>query len=339
MERTQPVQRRFRFPLSTLLVVVTVFCASLGTTARRAELQRKAIAGLTQGGARIRFDYEPREYARLRKAGGKRFTRPTPPGPLWLRKLVGDEYFRRVVRVSGGMNDGDMAFLAGCADLQSLRTGGRLITDEGLQYVSRLRHLTQLIVNNSAITDEGLRHISHLTQLKEVVLDGASITDAGLVHLQWLTNLDSLSLRSCEICGPGIKHLKRLQNLRRLSLQHNPVNDEGIVEIVQLTSLESLSLGDQVTDAGLAHLNCLPNLKQLSLEGPRITDEGLRYLAKLNTLQELYCWNTSATQASEALLTKALPNCRCSIWSDSNPPWAPTAFKPAAGPSQPATSP
>ncbi len=78
-------RRWLQFSIVSLLVamsLVAVVARFLLPTA----LQRRAVAELENLGATVFFDYDA-------AAGNE------PPGPPWLRRLIGDDYFRRVTGV------------------------------------------------------------------------------------------------------------------------------------------------------------------------------------------------------------------------------------------------
>jgi len=79
-------RRWFQFSLRTLFVLVTVLCVWLAVTANRARNQREAVAAIEELGGSVRYEYQ--------NSFGQE-----PPGPKWLRELVGEEYFVSVVDV------------------------------------------------------------------------------------------------------------------------------------------------------------------------------------------------------------------------------------------------
>jgi hypothetical protein len=79
MYRPQQRKRRWlQFSLRTLLVAVTLLAVWLGLWTDRARRQRVAVQRVRELGGDIRYDYENQK-------GGQ------PPGPEWLRRLLGDE--------------------------------------------------------------------------------------------------------------------------------------------------------------------------------------------------------------------------------------------------------
>jgi len=92
------VRRRFQFSFRSLLLFVVVVSAPLGWFAwemGKARRQREAVEAIGKAGGEVYFDCQRDEW-RGRIRGG------APTTPAWLRKLLGDDFFRNVVLVNGG---------------------------------------------------------------------------------------------------------------------------------------------------------------------------------------------------------------------------------------------
>ena len=96
-----------------------------------------------------------------------------PPGPPWLRKWLGDDFFADATHVS---------FYDWGA------------TDDGLKCLEGLLHLRMLDLNRTEVSDAGLAHIRGLTRLRRLDLGGTNVGDAGLQHLEGLSQLEELNL-------------------------------------------------------------------------------------------------------------------------------------------------
>ena len=147
---SKPRRRWFQYSLRTLLVLVTVLCVWLAVTANRARKQREAVAAIEAVGGVVYYEYQT-------KSGQK------PPGPKWLRELIGDEYFVSVVLV----------------DFNETQ-----VTDAGLMHLKGLTKLELLYLNRTQITDAGLEHLKGLTNLEDLWLNGTQVTDEGVKKLQ-----------------------------------------------------------------------------------------------------------------------------------------------------------
>ena len=78
--------RRFQFSLRTLLVAMLLLAVWLAVTTNRVRDQRRAVAALMDLGWSVQYDWERRSTSE-------------PHGPKWLRRIIGDDYFQKVVHV------------------------------------------------------------------------------------------------------------------------------------------------------------------------------------------------------------------------------------------------
>jgi hypothetical protein len=100
MTTDPPKSRRrfFRFSLRTLMLVAAVLCIWLGIITNRARDRKQAVEMFRSLGGSVQYEHE----------------RPPsdPPGPEWLRQLIGDEYFFSVHTLSLSRSKVDDSSLA-----------------------------------------------------------------------------------------------------------------------------------------------------------------------------------------------------------------------------------
>jgi hypothetical protein len=265
-------RRWFQFSLRTLLVVMLVagVCARLLVT--KAHRQKAAVETILRGGGTVYYDYQHVE-------GGGYDPRREPPGPFWLRKLLGDDFFTNVEYATAVTDDGLEQF-EGLSRLDHVGCG-RETTDAGLMSIKQLRHLQGIFINSTKITDAGLQNLEGLTQLRVLYLGHTHITDSGLKHLSGLTQLQSLNLEDTRITGVGLAHLTGLTRLQVLVLSKTRVDDAGMGHLKGFGQLQDLSLAEtQVTDSGVEQLKGLTNLKSLDLRVTAVSDEGIMSLRR-----------------------------------------------------------
>jgi hypothetical protein len=127
------------------------------------------VAAIIEGGGHVAYEFDythPGHWTRIAAQNKGEL-----PGPDWLCRLIGLDYFDHVVYV-----DWPNA------------------TDEGLAPVGQLTMLEYLNVGGTQITDEGLAHLAGLNKLQLLDLNRTWISDAGLVHLRDMTQLKALNL-------------------------------------------------------------------------------------------------------------------------------------------------
>jgi len=196
--------------------VVTVFCVWLGITAKRARDQKQAVEAVLEMGGDVYYQHAnfpgPGEPLPGRRRLGD------PPGPVWLRQIIGNEYFFTVVQIhlrGPEVNDLSMVAVGRLTDVTSLIHDAANITDAGLANLKSLTNLQVLSLFSTQITDAGLEHLKGLSNLQTLYLGHNQITDAGLVHLKGLTNLKDLNLRSTSVTDEGVQKLQQaLPNCR-----------------------------------------------------------------------------------------------------------------------------
>ena len=131
---------RFQFSIRSLLVMtvaVAMPCGWLAREMKKARDQKELVQEIKHLGGLPLYDYQV-------DASGDRVYGEDPPEPVWLRKLVGDDFFANValVYLSGcaGVTVADLERIKGLTVLRFLYLGGggTPITDVGLQHLKGL---------------------------------------------------------------------------------------------------------------------------------------------------------------------------------------------------------
>jgi hypothetical protein len=249
------------------------------TTLRNVGRQRDAVAEFRGAGGAVYYrDQLDADGSFLLELQNK------PPGPPWLRKLLGDDFFRTVEK----------------ADVDS---------DAACEFLPQFDHL-RIVVVREGVTDAGLEHLNELRQLRDLVLINNGLTGAGFEHIAELTWLEHLSLRGTHSGDAELERLRAMAKLRYLGLEETKVTDAGLRHLEGLTNLEELRLDEtQVGDAGVERLKGLARLRKLSLSGTRISDAAVGCLAGLNHLSGLDVDNTNVSAEGVRTLEQALPRC------------------------------
>jgi hypothetical protein len=134
------------------------------------------VAAIQAAGGDVLYDYE----FRAPPSG-----RNELPGPDWLCRLMGVDYFADVAYVSlyAGATDHTLARVGTLTALQELWLGGAQVNDAGLSQVRGLAKLELLSLYGTSVTDAGLAHVGGLSNLKKVYLIGGQTSDEGYRRL------------------------------------------------------------------------------------------------------------------------------------------------------------
>jgi Leucine rich repeat len=190
--------RWLQFSLRTLLILTILSCilfslySWFALSTRSARRQEKAIQALSVLGMGVNYDYE----FDIRNGGYYQIPNAKLPEPVWLRALLGDDYFR-------------------------------LLGDDFFRTVIFLQFV------GAKVTDADLKHLEDLPQIRLLRLDKTQITDAGLANLKGLSQLQWLHLQNTQITDAGLEHLRNLTQLRYVDLRGTKVSENGIHKIKQ----------------------------------------------------------------------------------------------------------
>jgi Leucine rich repeat len=181
-------RRWYQFSLRSLLIFTLMCAVASSWVAHRMEQKRdeqEAVLEIVKKGARDSYDYQFLEFGGFNADA-------QPPGPEWLQRLLGNNFFGEIESVE---------FLRD--------TGSPIVTDADLVHLSVLTKLKTLVLRNLEISDVGLANLEQLTKLRALDLSGTSITDAGLVHIKGLTALTWLDLRGTTVTDAGRAELQK----------------------------------------------------------------------------------------------------------------------------------
>jgi hypothetical protein len=212
------------------MIITAVVAIALGWLGKRIERkrdEREPVEILVKLGGTVSYDYE--------KLNGA-----TPPGPDWLRNLLGENFFSEVVGVSFHV--------------------GTKVTDAGLVSLKRLTQLQTLDVFDGDVTDDGLKHLTGLSHLQTLNLSRTQVTDAGLKDLKALTQLQTLDLSDTQVTNAGLEDIKGLSQLQTLYLEGTKVSDVGVGDLQRvLPSCRIIVTNVGVEDLQKALPNCVIN--------------------------------------------------------------------------------
>jgi Leucine-rich repeat (LRR) protein len=339
---SKPKRRWHQYSLRTLMICVTLFavaCSWFEVKMQQAKRQREAVEAFLptrnhKAAFAVIYDYN------FDKSGNY-IRNAQPPGPVWLRNLLGIDFMSNVVEIEGSGNITDaqllclkvfprlrslhflfphitgdkFAFLQGLNQLETLDLTESKLNDAGMRQIEGLAHLKCLFLIHARITDAGLEYLKGLSRLEALYLAKNNITGAGLECLNELTNLKNLDMANTYLTDDGLKHLRGLSKLQYLDLRNTSVTDAGLVHLKGLHQLKSLRIANTIiTAAGLENIKELTNLQFLDLESTRITDAGLERLKGLQALQEIRLGRTNVGGDGVRNLQKALPQLKIELY-------------------------
>jgi len=287
-----------------MMVLVLVISLPLGWKARRASIQRRAVAAVQALGGRIAYEDE------LDAEGFPRLPH-RPGGPAWLRRWIGDEFFQEVgwVNIDAGNKRGrvDDDFIAAVGDFDrlqglSIRGSGdqrdgqdhRRITAAGLARLTGLRRLRVLHLRGAPIDPAIGDLLGSWPALEDVELSDLgdspkTLHGSCLAHLARLPGLRKVIITTLASCrAADVEPLTRLEHLEQLGLDRSPASEAGVARFGSLPTLQVLSLPrTELTEPTLAELARIPGLGSLDFDGSRLPAGGLRALAGLTRLSYL----------------------------------------------------
>lgn len=197
VDKMKPTKRKrsyLRYSLRTFLVLLTVFSVWLGLLVHDVNKQKNAVQwvrDLDDIGCEVYYDFE------WDANTGGRVNDADPPGPDWLRELIGVDYFADVVKVDVNYTE--------VSDLRPLRA------------LNELRELD--ISGTERVSD--FTPLRELTELRWLYLANTQVSDVG--PLRELKQLRVLSLVNTQVSD--VKPLANLSRLRHLMLHGAPVSD------------------------------------------------------------------------------------------------------------------
>ena len=174
-------------------------------------------------------------------------------------RLPDGEFTLRRIRLDGqsGLQNDDLARLAGLVELTSLSLVDTPIGDAALAHLAGCAGLVELILTRTQVTDAGLKHLSRLGSLQELYLGGTQVTDSGLRALRELRSLRRLSVSQTGVTEAGLDHLGTLAALDFLDLSRTSLADTPtcVDRLASLSGVRELWLqGTGLSDAAIEEL-------------------------------------------------------------------------------------
>ena len=216
-------RRRPVLSLRVLMVLVLVAGGVLGWQARRASIQRQAVAEIKETGGSVLYDFMIE--------GPRVVPAASPAAPRWLREAIGDEYFQAPRTVFLDANKAP---------------GGRQADDATLGAVAALGEVTDLNSYRVPMTDAGFARLAAMPRLRECCLFDVAVTDEGLAAVESFPALDNLRVRvgpPGRLTSRALESVARQPRLKMVGLINIDLRDPAsLAPLAKLTGLEYLRL-------------------------------------------------------------------------------------------------
>jgi hypothetical protein len=185
--------RRPQFSLKFLFFLTTVVAAVVAIwlgQIQRVGRQRRFVAVIEPLGGEVWYSYQV-------DADGDGIPSAVPPGPAWLRRWVGDDYFASIYGVSVPA-----------------------ITDTQLAVFDDLNNLRELDIYSHGLTDKGVRRLAWFKRLTRLTVRG-NFSASGLEALAALKDLRHLRVRDNNFTQSEKDRLARL--MPECEIQYEPI--------------------------------------------------------------------------------------------------------------------
>jgi hypothetical protein len=304
------LRRYLMISLRTLLVLIAVVAVWLGWITNRARRQAEVLNALEANGSTVGFDYQYPSVFRISASMPLRSAQP--PAPAWLRKRVGEEYFRKIVAVdlvAGRVIDAVrppreervLAMVASLGGLRDLYVAGPNLRSRTFLEAGRFEALEELRISDCPnVSDEIFSAASQMPSLRWLRIDRCPISGSGLDALGTLNALEDLRLSSETLSEKHLGRLNAIPGLKSLFLQTPHLTDVGLAKL-DLPNLRVLVIGcSRASGAGLATLAKHGRLEEVVFKGP-LTDDSMATLRPLKNLRRLLVVPTEGALTDRAL--------------------------------------
>jgi len=115
-----------------------------------------------------------------------------------------------------GWDQTDYSILARCPDVVVLQMANGDVTNETLGYLSKMKQLRRLDISHSQVDDTGLEIVTNMPALEELLLQNCKVTDAGFE--KWLApheKLNKLNLIGTEVTADSVRDWRKADRSRK----------------------------------------------------------------------------------------------------------------------------
>lgn len=266
---------RFRFTLSTLVLMVTAIAVVLGARVESLRREHAALADMREVWPDTSYEWEPNGPPSLWK--GSRVTcisficEENLGDPTQFRRFLSFGHLKLLsfsftsisprhfecLPILPSVEELDLAFCAEVSDkdiacvaqrmpnLRRVYLPGTAITDEAVTHLAQLRHLQFLDIAQTSVTGRTLGALA-ACEVEELILDKTKITIEAAASLGTLSGLQILSMAYTALDAKSLNQLTALGSLRKLIIW-------GIdIDPAELRQLESMLPACRIVGADTA---------------------------------------------------------------------------------------
>ena len=264
---TKRRRRWLKVSLRTFLLAITVLCVWLGFIVNRANKQKQAVAWVREHGGTVYYDFEF-----YKENSEFPYKDAEPPGPDWLRKWIGIDYFADVTYVSlCDEQITDLGPLANLIELRILDLGGTQPSD--LWPLAKMKQMQ--VLNLSQIQVSDLSPLSGMRKMRRLSLNNTPVSD--LSPLSDLTELRQLEANFTQVSD--LTPLSGMPELQQLCLYGTPITDlmplRGITHL-NLIELSDSDVSDLTPLGGMWQVTIVLNRKQQVTIPPEMEPQVIR---------------------------------------------------------------
>ena len=126
------------------------------------------------------------------------------------------------------------AALAGCPKLERFNFSGSTVGDAGLEAITKVNTLTEVVCYHTRVTDAGLQHLKELPRLKAVNVGpqfSMKLGDAGLKTLCAIPTLERITYGETMLTAASLDRLTALKGLKELVLNKTEVSPADLEKL------------------------------------------------------------------------------------------------------------
>lgn len=228
----------FRFKLRTLFILVAVFavCLYLFLAPRWKRFRVEQIT-LSSSGSLV--------YLHQFTEDGIDLTAP-PPGPRWLRTVLGDNFFAELAEVHlVDPTQEEFDQIATCDCFSNLFVESKTSVIHSLGALDQTRNIENLNLYGKLWTDTQIKTWDvQRSPIKMLGLHRTQHTDAVLKSVAQLPHLKHLALEYTNVSGDGLAKLKDSKSLQSMYLKGPSFGRKAFTILPTLTQIKLLYLSD-----------------------------------------------------------------------------------------------